>query len=344
MKYTLESDFSKHVKREEQHRVYLLYGSQPYLISLYEKLLVKKALDGSFDSFNLHRFETSELDMQAFYDAVESLPFLSGGRCVTLDLEPDKLDSSTFDELCTVLSDPPQTTCVVVAVKHPPSKKERLAKLVKACDKAGGVIELGARRNSDTLRFLRDRAQKNGCELSSEVGSYLIERCTDDMMTLATELDKVCAYVGSGGISREDVDAVVTAVIQARVYDLSKAISRGSFSRAMELIDQLLYLREPAAKVLTVLAGGFTDLYRGFAARQAGVPAAQAAADLGYAKNRAFVVRNAMSDSGDYSAPQLGQMLDLLARADPRPKSTGANDRVILEQTVTQLFLITGRR
>ena len=132
MKYTLESDFSKHVKREEQHRVYLLYGSQPYLISLYEKLLVKKALDGSFDSFNLHRFETSELDMQAFYDAVESLPFLSGGRCVTLDLEPDKLDSSTFDELCTVLSDPPQTTCVVVAVKHPPSKKERLTKLVKS--------------------------------------------------------------------------------------------------------------------------------------------------------------------------------------------------------------------
>ena len=164
------------------------------------------------------------------------------------------------------------------------------------------------------------------------------------MMTLATELDKVCAYVGSGGISRGDVDAVVTAVIQARVYDLSKAISRGSFSRAMELIDQLLYLREPAAKVLTVLAGGFTDLYRGFAARQAGVPAAQAAADLGYAKNRAFVVRNAMSDSGDYSAPQLGQMLDLLARADLRLKSTGANDRVILEQTVTQLFLITGRR
>ncbi len=51
-----------------------------------------------------------------------------------------------------------------------------------------------------------------------------------------------------------------------------------------------------------------------------------------------------MSDSGDYSAPQLGQMLDLLARADLRLKSTGANDRVILEQTVTQLFLITGRR
>ena len=46
MKYTVENDFSKHVKSEELHRVYLLYGTQPYLISMYEKLLIKKTLSG----------------------------------------------------------------------------------------------------------------------------------------------------------------------------------------------------------------------------------------------------------------------------------------------------------
>ena len=57
----------------------------------------------------------------------------------------------------------------------------------------------------------------------------------------------------------------------------------------MELVDQLIYLREPAGKVLAVLSGAFCDLYRGFAARQANVPAERAAAELGYAKNLSLI-------------------------------------------------------
>ena len=194
MRFQMESDFAKHVKGPELERVYLLHGTQPYLIANYEKLLVKKALGGEFNDFNLHRFEGDSLDLQAFYDAVESLPFFSEGRCVTLDLDPDKLDAGQLDELCGVLADPPRTTTVVITVKNPPAKREKLAKLVKACDGAGCVVELGSRRSSDTLRFLRDRAQKNGCELESAVASYMVERCTDDLQLLATELDKLCAY------------------------------------------------------------------------------------------------------------------------------------------------------
>lgn len=344
MRFQIESDFAKHVKGPELERVYLLHGTQPYLIANYEKLLVKKALGGEFNDFNLHRFEGDSLDLQAFYDAVESLPFFSEGRCVTLDLDPDKLDAGQLDELCGVLADPPRTTTVVITVKNPPAKREKLAKLVKACDGAGCVVELGSRRSSDTLRFLRDRAQKNGCELESAVASYMVERCTDDLQLLATELDKLCAYVGGGRIERADVDAVVTTVLQAKVFDLSKAILRGRFDAAMELVDQLIYLREPAGKVLAVLSGAFCDLYRGFAARQANVPAERAAAELGYAKNRTFAIKNAMSDSGGYTAGQLGKMLTLLADADMRLKSTGGDDRVVLEETITKLFLLTGKR
>lgn len=344
MKYQLESDFSKHVKSPELLRVYLLYGSQVYLIGLYEKLLIKKTLGSHYSPFNLHRFHNGNLDMQAFYDAVEQLPMFAESRCVTLDLDVDKLDATSFLELCKVLADPPATTAVIITVKNQPAKKDRFNTLIKTCNKAGGVVELGSRTSSNLSRFLRDRAQKNGCELSSENASYLVERCMDDMQLLWSEMEKLCAYVGSGTITREDIDAVVTAVFQARVFDLSKAIMRGNFSRAMELVDQLTYLREPPSKILAVLSGAFVDLYRGYAARQAGMTASQAAIDLGYAKNRKFVVKNAMTNSGSYSAPQIGKMLSLLADADFQIKSTGGDDRVLLEQTIAKLFLLTEKK
>lgn len=343
MKYTIESDFNKHVKSPELKRVYLLYGSQTYLIAMYEKALIKKALDGGkFDDFNFHRFQSQNLDLQAFYDAVESLPFFSqGGRCVVLDLEPDALDANQTQQLCQILADPPATTTIILTMKQSPSKKERFTAISKTCDKAGCVVELGDRRGADLLRFLRDRASKNGCELSTPVAQFLIDRCGEDMQLLSTEVDKVCAYAGGGIIRKEQVEEVVAAALHARVYDLSRAIFRGNFGKAMELIGQLEDLREPAAKVLAALSGAFVDLYRGFAARQENQSPAQAAADLGYPKNREFAIKNAMSDSGSYSAPQLGKMLEVLAQADGQLKTTGTNGRVVLEQAVTQLFLLT---
>ena len=112
----------------------------------------------------------------------------------------------------------------------------------------------------------------------------------------------------------------------------------------MELISQLDDLREPAARTLSILSGAFVDLYRGFAARQANVPAGRAAPELGYAKNREFAIKNGMSDSGAYTAGQLGAMLEALAEADLRVKSSGGDDRVVLEETVAKLFLIGGRQ
>ena len=342
MKFTDESYFAKHVKSEEALRVYLLYGEQDYLIGLYQKQLMKKALDGGFDDFNLHRFESANLDLQGFYDAVESLPMFASGRCVTLDADLDQLDAGQIKEICTVLADPPETTTVIVTVRNSDGKKDKLNALIKVCDKAGGVVSLGGRNRSDTLRFLRARAQKAGCELPSEAAAYLIDRCGDDMQLLLTETQKVCAFTGEGTITRAEIDAVVTPVLQARVFDLSKAILDGRFPKAMELIDQLCYLREPMPRVLAVLSGAFVDLYRGYAARQASVSVTQAAIDLGYPKNREFAIKNAMQSSASYTPRQLGRMLDVLAQADLRLKSTGIDNRTVLEQAVTRLFLIAG--
>ena len=42
--------------------------------------------------------------------------------------------------------------------------------------------------------------------------------------------------------------------------------------------------------------------------------------------------------------PQIGKMLETLADADFALKSTGTDERVALEETITKLFLLTGKR
>ncbi len=339
MQYTLESDFAKHVRSPELHRVYLLYGSQSLLIEQYEKKLVQKALHGTFDDFNLHRFNGDELDLQAFYDAVESLPFFSESRCVTLDLTTEQLGAGDLKELCGILEDPPATTTVIITVKRKLERKDRLSGLVKVCIQAGCSVELQESRGGGPQKFLRERAVQYGCELPGSCANYLVNRCGDDLQQLDSELQKVCAYAGGGTITKEQIDAVAVPALQAQIFDLSRAILRGNPTRAMELLDQLLRQREPAGRILAVLSGAIVDLYRGYVVRREAVPLARAAGELGYPKNREFLLKNAMSDSGDYSLPRLVKMLEHLAWADRALKSTGLDDRVLLEQTVIRLFL-----
>lgn len=338
MKYTLENDFLKHVKSPQLHRVYLLYGTQTYLIELYEKQLIKKALDGKFNDFNLHRFNADNYDPQEFFDAVESVPLFSGGRCVTLDIDPAQPSQSVFKELLQVLDNPPQTTTIIVTVKCAAPKKDRLDALVKTCGKAGAVMELTSRGSSDVLRFLRNRAQKNGCAMASDCAQYLMRRCTDDMQQLAIETDKLCAYVGTGNtVTKQDIDAVCCAHLQARVYDLSRSLLRGQFSNAMDITAQLLFEREAPTRILSVLGGAFVDMYRGAAASQAAVSPPQAAKELGYPGNRSFAISNAMKETR-YRITELGNMLEVVAQTDAKMKMTGAKDRVLLEECITRLF------
>ena len=118
MKYTMESDLQSLCQSSEQHNVYLLYGGQAYLIALYEKNdSRKKAPGGADEAFNLRRFDGDTLDLQTFYDAVESAPLMAAGCCVTLSLDPEKLDMSRMKELCAVIGDSHKTTVIVVAVK-----------------------------------------------------------------------------------------------------------------------------------------------------------------------------------------------------------------------------------
>lgn len=340
MKFQIENDFSKHVKSEELLRVYLLTGDQPFLVNSYREQLVKKAVGSTPGPFNLHRFDGAQLDLQAFYDAVESLPFFAEQRCVTLALDLSKLDAASMKELCGMLENPPMSTTVVLTLGADEGKRDA-APLIKVCDKVGAVVTLGARDRSEMLRFLRNRAQKNGCELSSDCAGYLIERCGDEMQLLATETDKLCAYVGAGTITRAQIEEIVAATLNARVFDLSRAILRGQFTKAMELVDQLCQQREQPGKILAVLAGAFVDLYRGFCVRQSGADLSRALSELGYAKNREFALRNAMSDSDRYTPAQFGAMLRILTEADSRMKSTATIDRVLLEQVLAQLFVVT---
>jgi DNA polymerase-3 subunit delta len=101
-----------------------------------------------------------------------------------------------------------------------------------------------------------------------------------------------------------------------------------------------MFLRESPVGILTILSSAFVDLYRAKAARAGHIPDKQAMKELGYPGGRAFLYTRAAESESRYSHEFLVKALEVLTQADQAMKSTGADGRVLLEQTVTKLFVL----
>ncbi|MBC8547813.1 DNA polymerase III subunit delta [Clostridiaceae bacterium NSJ-31] len=344
MIYERESDFAAKLKNYPPRRVYFLYGEQTYLKKLYLKRIVEKAVDGPLADFNLSRFDGSSAGLDEISDAVEALPVMAERKCVVVTgLDVGKLSAAETAKLKELLADPPETAVLVFVSGDAPVDLKKNAKwkaFLKLVDAVGDAVELGTRAQGDTNRFLKAMAERGGCSISSDSCAYLVRRCGSDMQALGNEMAKLCAYRGKGEITREEIDRCVVPQLDASVFDLSRLIHRGDYQGAMRNLADLIALREEPVMILGALSSNFIDLYRARVARQNGKTAADLVKLFSAYKGRDWRVRAAMKDCDRYSRGQLAAILELLARADYRLKSSRVDNVVILQETITRIFAL----
>ncbi|MBS4784750.1 MAG: DNA polymerase III subunit delta [Clostridiales bacterium] len=339
-----EKELNKQIKAGLPTGVYLLYGSDRSLVERYCTLLADRAVTGE-RAFNYERIDGSRIDLDRLYDSVLTLPMLSERRCVVLD-DPDidKLSSGDFEKLKTVLGEVDESTVLIIAVKQNeflPKKSQKCKKLLELAGKLGTAVELGERSTGDLVKTVMKQCADRGCSISRENAELLVQRTTGELLAVQNETDKLIAFTGSGEVSRESVLRLVSATVEAEVFSLSKSILSRDYARAMQILSALLYLREPAVNILYVLSMSFVDLYRAKVAAFADADAAQVAAAFGY-RGRDFAVKNAFRDSRKLPLRFLKRSLEVFARADSELKSSGGDEKVILQRAVTEVFMLLG--
>ncbi len=336
MLYKNEESFSKAFKASTPKGLYFLFGSENYLIDAWSKQIVTKVC-GDASAFNFQKLDGRKLDYDTLYDATEAMPLMAKEKCVLLDdLDAAKTNAEQQKNLEELFSDLNPACVLIVTAKAPAfdSKSANAKKLIKLAEKHGNAVELGSRGVAGLQTFIKSVAKKNGCEANPEICKYILQICENDMNTLTAEVSKICAYAGSGELTREHVDAVATAKIEAKVFDLSKCILSGNMQRAMEILANLFYLREEPIGILSVLTMSYVDFYRARIARDEGKSAHDVMEMFGYKSE--YRVQNAFS--GRLSAASLRKCLVCLYDADLKMKSTSLDDKILLEKAVTQLF------
>ena len=316
----------EHIKSGSFKQFYLLYGKEPYLIKLYRDKLREAILD-DLDQMNYSRFEGKDINLKEVSDIAQTLPFFSDRRLILL--QQSGL-FATQSELTDILSLAPEST-IFIFVEQDVDKRSKAYKFIR--DK-GNISEMNGLDDKNIKLFIVSLLQPLGKKITQNVADYLLDKTGSDMDSIVNEVEKLISYtLDRDIITIEDIDAVVTAQITGKIFQMMDAIGLKQQEKALSLYYDLLSVREKPSHILFLIMRHFNILLQvkdlsshGFAQQQitdnVGVPA--------------FTIGKYISQTKNFTVDQLYKFLKIATDIEEKIKTGQIIDKIGVELMIIE--------
>ena len=244
-------------------QVYLFHGEESYLREYYLGQIKKALIPAPFEEFNYHRLDGRTVSMAELAEAVEAMPMMAERTMVVVtDLDLFKLGEDARQTVIAMLEDFPAYCCLVFVydlVEYKPNKTYK--KLCAALDKQTLTVKFDIQDKSDLVNWIRRRFRALDKDIDARAAEHLIFTCGGLMTGLVPEIEKIGAYARGKAVTVEDINAVADPVLDAVVFNMTNAITRGDYNGASEILGQLLKKQEEPFMILSVVGKELRRLY-----------------------------------------------------------------------------------
>ena len=226
-----EQALKKQMDQQEFSKVYMLYGEEKFLLSKAARKLMDAIVGDHYPDFNLQKFDGTTASVDQIALAVEALPFLAERKCVAVsDFNVETRSPQEVKKLLELMEGAPESTVFIFylpSVSLDYKKSAKWKSFYGTVNRWAVTVDFGLRTKSDLEKLLSAAAGKRGCQLSRVNAGRIIDQCGNDLQTLYHELEKVCAFVKEGEITRQHIEQMVTKNLETTVFLLSKALVAG---------------------------------------------------------------------------------------------------------------------
>lgn len=243
--------------------LYIFYGEERYLLQTMARQLKELLIPGGFEEFNYHRLTGKGLTVQELAETAEAMPMMAEHTLITVtDMDIFKLDESQRTALIDLLGDfPPYCTMVFLYEQVPYKRDGKMKKLCAALNEYVQEVEFVQQERSDLLKWLKRRFAATGHDIDQTAADHLLFTCGSLMRGLIPEVEKIAAYAGHERITVADIDAVAEPVLDARIFDMTNAVTARNYDRAAAILADLLRMQTEPIAILAALGKELRRLY-----------------------------------------------------------------------------------
>ncbi|MDF9295460.1 DNA polymerase III subunit delta [Geobacillus stearothermophilus] len=326
--------------------LYLLYGSEPFLLTETYDRLVKAALSEEEREWNLAVYDCEETPVQAALEEAETVPFFGERRVILVKnpyfftAEKDKEIEHDLAKLETYFRAPaPFSIVVFLAPYDKLDERKRITKLAKEqCE----VVAAAPLQEAELRAWVRRRLESQGASVTEEAIELLLQRAGTRLSALANEIDKLALFAGPGGVVDEAaVEQLVARTPEENVFALVEQVARRDIPGALQTFYDLLEHNEEPIKILALLASHFRLLAQVKWLAQTGYGQTQIASALNV---HPFRVKLALAQAARFSDAELTEAITELAAADYDVKSGAMDRRLAVELLLMRWGARPGRK
>jgi len=222
--------------------ILIVYGDDAFRSQ--EKVMqLKSAFQQKHDptGMNLSHFVMGEKNVSSgdVVQAMTTLPFLSKHRMIIVR---DLVDSVKKDDLAlwdTAFARVPESTIVLLweSKSVDAVEKKLLFKSLKTRSDIK-LYPLPVLVGSLLTQWIKDRCTSLGGKIEAQALRALIERIGSDLWQMHHEIEKLVAFSKGKTITESDVQNLVQANFEGKIFDLVDALSKKETQRALRLLEE----------------------------------------------------------------------------------------------------------
>ena len=316
----LEND----LKTGKLNSIYLLYGAETYLLETTLKK-IKKIFGKTIEGINYVKIDETnsneliaDLETPAFgFEKKLVIAKNTGllkkeGKKKNIILEENiKKVSKYINENADDIKD----NVILIFIEQEVDKNE----LYKVLEKNGEVYNFELEKLPQLIKRIKGICGAYKVNIDDNTAKYFIECCGTSMQDLVNEIRKLIEYVGENGtIKKQDIDLLSIKQLESVIFDLTDNLGNKNVIKALEVLKNLIYSKEPIQKILITLYNHFKKLYIVKLSEKYNKNLAES---LNLKPNQMFLTTKYKNQSKYFSEQELRTILNELISLDTNYKS-----------------------
>lgn len=322
------------------NNIMAIYGEVPELVEKKSNEIVESYLNEKKDDFNYIKYNLYDTSFNQIIEEALTMPFISEkkaivvknafiftGEKVSKDIQPNNEQVNEFLEKYDG-----ENFIIFEVYQNKLDERKKITKTLKKTSKLAKVEQMS---EQEIKNWIKNKLHENFKDIKQDALDLFIELTGINFNIVSQELEKIILFLGERTtINKKDVEEIINRSLEQNVFLLTEYIQKGKKYKAIQLIKDLIVMKEEPIKLLALITSNYRLYYQCKILSRKGYSGQQIAKTINVHPYR---VKLALNQVKHYQLTHLLNIIDQCAETDYKLKSSYMDKQLILELFILSL-------
>lgn len=322
------------------NNIMAIYGEVPELVEKKRNEIVESYLNEKKDDFNYVKYNLYDTSFNQIIEEALTMPFISEkkaivvknafiftGEKVSKDIQPNNEQVNEFLEKYDG-----ENFIIFEVYQNKLDERKKITKTLKKTSKLAKVEQMS---EQEIKNWIKNKLHENFKDIKQDALDLFIELTGINFNIVSQELEKIILFLGERTtINKKDVEEIINRSLEQNVFLLTEYIQKGEKYKAIQLIKDLIVMKEEPIKLLALITSNYRLYYQCKILSRKGYSGQQIAKTINVHPYR---VKLALNQVKHYQLTHLLNIIDQCAETDYKLKSSYMDKQLILELFILSL-------